>query len=225
MSADDTIAPGQLDKIARHALVFQKYVFRRAWGIYYAVWTVAITIFALGYLIPFVSVFPASIAWVPYALLYGGVGLIAGVASFWIFASAWRTLELRRAVGEHNEKLGRKYILLIALWWTAMYAAIGISFTFFEGRAFTVLYGALFLIEIFLVFQLRACFPNRIPTEGKIALASYGFSSTLSLAVSVLGLDPVIYTPIWIVTIAAWFYSSLYALRHAPDELVELTRW
>jgi hypothetical protein len=225
MSADDTVAPGELEKIALHALVFQKYVFRRAWGIYYAVWTVAIIFFAFGYLIPFVSAFPASASWVPYALLYGGVGVIAGVASFWIFGSAWRTLELRRLIRERNEKLRRKYVLLIALWWTAMYAAIGISFTFFEGHAFTVLYGALFLIEIFLIFQLRACFPGGLPTEGKIALASYGFSSTLSLVVSVLGLDPVLYTPIWIVTVAAWFYSSLYALRHAPDELVELTRW
>jgi hypothetical protein len=225
MSADDTIAAGELEKIARHALVFQKYVFRRAWGVYYAVWTVAITIFAFGYLFPFASLFPASLVWVPYALLYGGVGLVAGVASFWIFASAWNTLELRRAVGENKEKLRKKYVFLIALWWGAMYVAIGVSFTLFEGHAFTVLYGALFLIEIFLVFQLRASFPYRMPSEGKIALVSYGFSSSLSLVVSILGFDPVLYTPIWIVTIAAWFYSSLYALRHAPDELVELTHW
>lgn len=225
MSVDDTVVPGELEKIARHALIFQKYVFRRAWGIYYAVWTTAITIFTFGYRLPFSALFPASVAWIPYALLYAGVGTLAGIASFWIFGSAWRTLKLRRVVGEPNKRLRRKYFLLIVLWWAATYAAIGISFTLFEVHAFTVLYGALFLIEIFLFYQLRTSFPNSMPPEGKIALASYGFSSTLSLVVSILGINPVLYTPLWIVTIAAWFYCSVYALRHAPDELVELTRW
>lgn len=225
MSTDDSLTPGQLETIARHALTFQKYVFRRAWGVYYGVWMVAITIFIFGYQFPFMSIFPAGMAWIPYSILYGGVGIIAGIASFWIFGNAWRTLKLRKAVGIRDEKFRRKYVLLIMLWWAAIYAAIGVSFTFFEGQAFTVLYGALFLIEIFLFYQLRASFPNRMPAEGKIALASYGFSSTVSLVVSVLGLNPVLYTPLWIVTIAAWFFSALYALRHAPDELVELTSW
>lgn|SRR5487761_112706 len=223
MSSDDSLTPGRLETIAHQALSFQRYVFRRAWGIYYAVWTVAIAVFTFGYQIPFLSEFPANVAWIPYAILYGGVGTIAGLASFWIFGNAWRTLELRRAVGIREEKYRRKHILLIILWWVAIYAVIGISFTLFEGQAFTVLYGALFVVEIFLFYQLRASFQDRLPTEGKIALVSYGLSTTISLAVSVLGLNPVLYTPLWIITIAAWFYSALYALRHAPDDLVELT--
>src|SRR5487761_1523625 len=203
MSSDDSLTPGRLETIAHQALSFQRYVFRRAWGIYYAVWTVAIAVFTFGYQIPFLSDFPANVAWIPYAILYGGVGTIAGLASFWIFGNAWRTLELRRAVGIREEKYRRKHILLIILWWVAIYAVIGISFTLFEGQAFTVLYGALFVVEI--------------------SLVSYGLSTTISLAVSVLGLNPVLYTPLWIITIAAWFYSALYALRHAPDDLVELT--
>jgi hypothetical protein len=222
----------QLEGIARRALTFQRYIFRRAWGLYYAVWAAAITVFVFGYLIPPTLGFSgASFGWLTYALLYGGVGTAAGVESANIFRNARRALQLRRTISHDNlsamqgKKFGRKSWLHIIpwIWWAGFYVIIFFLFTLFPRGAFSGLYASLFLVEVFIYFELKLCFPKKIPFEGKAALASYGASTLLSLAVSFLSTTfSFLFTALWVPTICVWVFCALYALRHAPDELTEL---
>jgi hypothetical protein len=45
--------------------------------------------------LPLQSLLPQTMSWIPYALLYGGAGWGAGIATAWIFIKAARTERLR----------------------------------------------------------------------------------------------------------------------------------
>ncbi len=216
--SDNSITRTQLEAIAERALTFQRYVFRRAWGIYYAVWAAAITVFSfIGYL-----PLSQSDVWLVFPLFYGGVGLLAGLASTWIFSNALRTLRLRRVLAKDEGRGHRKYYGILLGWWVTFYALIGASFAFFATHAMSILFASLFSVEIFIYYQLKLSFSNKMPFEGKLALISYGFSTTFSFVVSIFSNNTTLFSVAWGTTIIAWLFCALYALRRAPEELAAL---
>jgi len=217
--SDDNLSAGKLEEIATQALIFQRYIFRRAWGTYYAVWSAAFTVFIFSNLLPFQSLVPSGLLWITYAVLYGGVGLAAGFATISIFKNAHRTISLRKIVGTYRETEGRRYALMW-FWWLGLYAIIFLSFAFFPREALSILFALLFTIEIYIYYSLKFSFQESIPIEGKIALASYGFCILFSFFASLFTNDFVPFGIVWGITIAAWLFSALYALRRASDELV-----
>ena len=216
--SDNSITRTQLEAIAERALTFQRYVFRRAWGIYYAVWAVAITVFSFnGYLL-----LSQSDARLVFPLLYGGVGLLAGLASTWIFRNAPRTLRLRRVLAKDEGKGHRKYYGILLGWWVAFYALIVASFALFATHALSILFASLFSVEIFIYYQLKLSFSNKMPFEGKLALISYGFGTTFSFVASLFSNNTPLFGIAWGTTIVIWLFCALYALKHAPEELAAL---
>ncbi len=223
MSDDDLITHPQLEQIAGRALRFQRYVFRRAWGVYYAVWAAAIAAFSFGY--PVISLIPppANLPWIPYALFYGGVGIIAGFASAWIFRNAAKTAHLRTAL-QPNRNVRWQY-RLIGIWWLAFYVIIGISFTYFSAYAITIFFAMLFSVVGFVYYLLRFSFDKEIPVEGKLAVISYGAATAVSFVASIFT-PATNYVPTsvaWFVAIVVWLFCALYSLKRAPEELVELS--
>jgi hypothetical protein len=77
--SEDWLSAPELEQIANRALKFQRYTFRRAWGIYYALWATGITAFAFGGLL--LNYISPSFAWPVYALFYGSIGAITSLAS------------------------------------------------------------------------------------------------------------------------------------------------
>ncbi|MDG6991436.1 MAG: hypothetical protein JRM99_08495 [Nitrososphaerota archaeon] len=219
---EEPLSPSQLREVGERALTFQRYVYRRAWGAYYAVWSAAFFAFSLGGELPLFALVPAGVSWAPYALLYGGVGLGAGVATLWVFRGANRAISLRNAIGRHPRTGGRRYYALIWVWWLGFYVLAFASFTFVPAEALSVLYASLFTVEVFIYFGLKVSFQDRTPFEGRLALVSYGVAVTLSFVASLFTSEPLFFEVVWGVTTATWLFCALLALSRAPEELAEL---
>lgn len=220
--AEEALTAERLEEIGGRALTFQRYIYRRTWGTYYAIWAAAFAIFAYLNQAPIWSLVPQSLTWVPYVLAYGGTGWGAGIATAWIFTRAYRTVSLRRAINPLSQTRSQRRWALMWVWWAAFYVIAFVSFAFFQSQAFTVLFALLFSVEIFIYSTLRLSFPDGIPFEGKLALATYGAcvvgSFTASFFTSAFGFFGIA----WGATCIIWLFCALYALNHAPEELVEL---
>ncbi|MGI0086106.1 MAG: hypothetical protein ACREBQ_13585, partial [Nitrososphaerales archaeon] len=173
MTEDSSLTAPQLEGIAKRALTFQRHIFRRAWGTYYALWSVAFAVFAFGNELPLQTLVPQNLAWIPYIVMDVGVGLAAGIATAWIFNKAHRTISLERIVMTDQGMGGRRYSL-IWIWWLGFYVIAFLSFSVFPKGALSILYAMLFAVVIFIYYTLKLSFQSKTPLEGKLALASYG---------------------------------------------------
>jgi hypothetical protein len=217
--SEEIVSEAKLREIAERVLTFQRYIYRRAWATYYAVWSAAFVSFALGTVLPLESIVPRNIDWVPYAVLFGGVGLAALFATFLIFKSAYRTISLRNVAGASPHMGGRDFALV----WVGFYAVVFVSFFFFQREALSILYALLFLVEIFIYYSLRFSFQDKTPFEGRLALASYGSCSVFGFFASLFFTSGfLVFGIAWGITGAIWVFCALYAHSHAPEELVEL---
>jgi hypothetical protein len=185
------------------------------------VWAIAYIVFAFVWELPLGSLLPGYFSWVPYAIIYGGTGLCAGLATMWIFGNAHRTISLRKAVGLYRSLGGSGIALMWALW-VGFDIAAGLIFFFFPKEALSILYAMLFIVEIFIYYALKFSFPNKIPFEGILALVSYGACVVLSFFVSLITTSYLIIDIGWGVTIAVWLFCSFYGLWKAPEELEPL---
>ena len=211
----------ELEEIGQRALTFQRYIFRRAWGAYYAVWATAFVIFIFGGQLPIGSLFPQNLASVPYIALYIATGWGAGLATASVFNNAHRAMPLRRAMGSVRGWGGRRWALMW-VWWVAFTALATISFAFFQAGAPVILYALLSPVEVFIYYSLRISFGERMPLEGTLALISYGACIALSILASMFAGGFAFSEAIWGVATLVWVYCSLFALWHAPGELVDL---
>jgi len=157
-----------------------------------------------------------------FGSLYGCIGLTAGLATTRIFGNAYRTLRLRKILGEEDGRDRRRVYTFLFGWWGAFYILMGFSFAFFGQHALPILFASLFSIEIFIYYQMKLSFPNKIPFEGTIALISYGIGTTYSFVVSLFTDNLIILTLGWLTVVVIWLICSLYALRHAHEELAAL---
>jgi MFS family permease len=213
------ITAQELEQIANRALKFQKYIFRRAWGVYYAVWAAAIAAFSFAF--PVFNAFLPSLPWEVYVAYYGGIGIVAGFASVWIFNNAAKTAKLRRIL-KPDTKLRLKYRLM-GLWWLAFYVIILLAFTYYSVHALTILYAMLISVAIFVYSQLRFSFSTDLPIEGKLAVASYASSALISFSFSLFTQNGLPGAIAWLGTVIVWLFCAMYSLKRAPEELVELS--
>jgi hypothetical protein len=219
--AEETLSAVQLEEIGQRALTFQRYIFRRAWGAYYAVWAAAFVLFIFGGQLPLGNLFPQNLAWVPYVALFAGTGWAASLATASVFNSAHRAVFLRRAMGSMRGWGGREWALMW-MWFVAFTALAFVSFAFFQPQAPVIIYGLLSSVEIFIYYSLRISFGEKLPSEGLLALVSYGACITLSIVASLLAGGLAYTGAIWGAETIVWVYCSLFALWHAPGELTDL---
>jgi hypothetical protein len=217
----ETLEVTQLEALAQRALIFQNYIMRRAWGIYYAIWAIAITVFlSLPTLVQsFVPI--AMIGWPIYATAYSLVGCMAGIATFRLFSGAGRTIALRRVVSREEQ---RRYWFIPLLWVLAFYSIVGSAFAFSAVHAMAILFVSILSIDVYLAYALKRTF-QRITFEGKLAVASYGFGALVGLSTTFLIDLPFLNmysTLVWGAVPIVWVFCSVYALYHASEELVGL---
>jgi hypothetical protein len=199
--------------IVQRNLAFQRYVFRRSWGIYY------------GML--------AAVTAVIIFLSWAGLGLIVGltsgltvimvliVSTLLLFRKSYRTVELRQSI--RLERRSRRQRLLTWLCILTFFSSIIITPIFLPSYFSVILYATEIPFPfIILYYGLKLAFPEKIPIEGALVVMSYAFIVILSLVLSAIALATGVSTPIlfpWIATVLLWFLASFYAILHARDEL------
>lgn len=206
----------QLEQLAEKALVFQTYVLRRAWGVYYSVWSFAVSFWIilpviLGKLYPDA---PSTL----YFVLYSLIGMLAGSATARIFSNAWRTLALRRII--RRERKRPKRILLYRFWWIPIYAIMIFAFVFERFYFYTLFLLLLTSVDIMVYYELKISF-SRLPFEGLLAIVSYAVSLAIGLYSSLISNGYLFFVIAWAPMVISWFICSLYALYHAPESLVK----
>lgn len=206
-----------LKLLALKALKFQHYILRRAWGLYYAVWSLS---FILWMLLPYsVSVFYPNAGFYAYLFAYSLPGLVGMVVASWIFGKARRTIELRSLTfGRERRKKLASAINLIP--WLLFFAIIISALVFSRSTFYYVYSGFLVIFDYFIYKALKYSF-ERIPLEGYIAIATF----TSSIAITAIALNFTrsyyIINLGWAISVVGWLFSSIYSLYHAPESMVE----
>jgi hypothetical protein len=219
--AEQNLSLAELESIGKKALLFQSYVLRRAFGEYYAAWAVALFCFLLipelvfsqfGYVLwAEACVFGADVA----------IGIVTTVFTRRSFQKSARTAALRRTLRANARGMGGRYTLF--LWWGVFAALAALALLFSSIIAYSLLYGILLVIDLLLYTWLRRSFPDGIPGEGKLAVVTYGGGAVASFVLSLLNGYSIFSGAPWAVVVAVWLFSSMYAFKRAPEELVDLS--
>lgn len=208
---------GLLGRAAGRALVFQSYLIRRAWGVYYAIWAAALVTF---------FVFPASVAAaypslppvgeLLYYLPIVVVVVLAIWATSWSFGQTFRALRFRQALRSEAPRHWHFYIVLavgLAIFALVTWVAFVNSFA-----GLLVLDACLGVVNLWILVAVRDAF-SRVPPEGTIAVGTYAISVVGSAAALLLTHSQSWFGAFWIVAIIGWAFSAVYALYHAAEEM------
>ncbi|MEM0288140.1 MAG: hypothetical protein QXG05_08255 [Nitrososphaerota archaeon] len=203
--------------VAERALKFQQYILRRAWGLYYAVWSLA---FILWVFLPYsLSIYYPAAGAFPYLVAYTTPAIIGMAATTWIFKRAKATIELKKVAGRIENKkrpfYRRNYIYFL------LFLAILSSAIIFPRHIFYLIYIAfLILVDFEIYWSLKDSF-QKIPAEGYLAVLTLALSISLTAIAFILLESFVLLFLGWIPSIAGWLFCSLYSLYHAPESMVE----
>lgn len=205
----------ELKQIGWKALMYQRYILRRAYAYYYASWAFTILLYLT---IPLV--FP-QIGNFGLFVIYITIGIITTLFSGYVFRKARRRRELYGLLsGKRTYKLN---LVVLIVWWVAFILAIDFGYYYFRNADYLIVNLFLIFIAIFLAVQLRASFPEGIPFEGLLASFSFGLSASLGLLLSILGFSS-FSTVLWFFTVVCWFLSSYLSFERSQEEL-ELSRY
>jgi hypothetical protein len=212
------LTPSEIRRAAKRALTFQRYIFRRSWGIYYAVWATAFAMY--WFLLPgLVSILGLSSAENSYAILVSDlvVSIVAGWMSGRIIERARAVIFVREGVQLETNPFQRRRAWLAV--WCAYIMAILLTAAFFGSHLLSIAFGLATAVTLVFYYALKYSFPERMPLEGKLAVVVYGTATFSSFLISLLAISSNFYFPIWIATVSVWFGASLTSLLRAPDEL------
>lgn len=214
------VDPVELRNAAKRALLFQRYILRRAFGILYAIsaFALAIEIILPFALQPFLGT--SSWFWFIYAAAVSIIGIMIAAIPILILDKATRTIALRNAMNS-QESSRRNQWILTALY-AVFYVLVAACFVIFTSESFTIIYGLLIGLDALVIIQLMSMFSNDIPIEGKIAALAFGASAVTSFVLSILVPTLSLAAP-WIILCFVWLFCALYALKKAPEEWVEWT--
>lgn len=225
MSSDDFNSPSlsvsDVRVATRRALAFQRYIFKKAWGLYYAIWA---STFAVYFFLPTIL---STAGLSPnlgndYLLLVIdlAVSIAAGAASGRIIERARNAAFVRSAV-QASPSIFERRKKLFAAWWIIYFSLMIGAAILFSAHLLSIVFGLATSGTLVFYYALKACFQERLPDEGLIAISVFGLAATVSFVLSLFNPSATFYALVWGITILVWFSASLYTLLHATEELVD----
>ncbi len=213
----ETIRPEELGRLAGRALVFQAYLLRRAWGVYYLIWSAALVGF---FVVPGVLTGPlAPTTDIELVLYYGylvGVIALAVWGTSWAFSQSARAAWLRDVLEGRRRSRQRFFQIL---WISLAIAGAVFAVSYFSSYAgLLVLDAALGGIILWVLVQVRLWF-HPPPPESALAIGSYATSVLSSALALVLTREQALYSVLWLIATVGWAVAGAYALYHAPEEM------
>jgi len=213
MARESAASPIEIKKIAERALLLQSYLLRRAWGVPYAAWSLAL----------FVTVFvsPSEPDVALRLIVDIAVSGTALVAVLWEFRRARDTADVRNAIINVRRSKPLGYRVLLPTWVT-IYAIAILTVIFFRPQAVLVLVAVYGTLAAYFYYSLRMSFPLRLPPEGKIALSSLAVAAIVSVGLLPLLGHPAPYGILWGMIVALWGFASAYARTRRPPAPTEV---
>ncbi len=217
-----TLSVSEVRRATKRALIFQRYIFKRAWGIYYAVWASTFAIyFFLPSLLSLIRLSP-NLGNDYYLLIIDlAVSVVAGAASGRIIERARMASFVQSSFQRPKPSLFQRRKKLFAIWWIAYFSAIIVSDVLFRAHLVSIVFGLATTGTLVFYYALKMCFQESMPREGVIAISIFGIAATSSFVISLFNTSSILYATIWGVTILVWFGASFYSLLHIDEELTE----
>lgn len=184
---------------------YRERVLRRAWGVYYAIWSAA-TICFLG--VAAAALRFSSVHDHPALALFEDlfIGIVAGLVTLRYFRGVWQETHFPLW------KVGRGFIVSFLLFVVGL-TSIGI---YPSTGSFFLLGGILFTDSAILWWQLKWSL-GRLPAEGIMAVGALILSSLGSVAVLLFTGNVSYYGLMWLVTVIAWSCCAVYAFIYTDN--------
>lgn len=219
----DNLDSDKIIQINQRALNFERFILRRAFGLYYLVWALAILEF-IGTPLIFEHIYSNLTYFIIIYLIGYFITLVIGISlSRTIFLKVFRTYKFQyRRIYNDKKKIYYLYPLLIVFILTFSY--IFQKPFFFQGLYVYIINLLLFAFGFKLFKYIKISF-QKVPPEGYIAFYTYNASAAGSIVFfiisSALFKNLVLYSFIpWALALFGWFCCAFYAIYHAPDEVV-----
>ncbi len=211
MAEDKAVSSDQVKQVTQKALVIERYILRRAWGLCYAVLATEMALILL-FDILFYRLSSDYNLFVPLAF-NTSVSIFGVAVVTWVFKKAYDAMLVRREIADSIwAKLLRPS--WVAVLWIAYYLPIIIAIIFLRPIAAIVLYGGIATSVGPFYFSLKISFPERLPREGIAVLAAFAFCALGNLTVFLL--KGTVVPLLWVLMIAVSAVASAYAYRQKP---------
>jgi hypothetical protein len=207
----------EIGKAAERALEYQRYIFRRTYGIYYSVWAAAMVLLEVTNLSAAIGLTGNLAAGVELAVSVIVLAAAVGATAL-IFRDARRTLGLRKALGRRRGSYARYFVG----WIVGLYVVIAVADLLVPAYSYAIVYALLLPVPFVIYFMLGIGFPGGRPVEGLVALTAFGAAAVINLAISLSGIDSWVVGWVWAAAAVVWFLAAFYALFRAPEELEAL---
>ena len=210
----------QLICVGNRAVVMERYLLKRAWGIYYAIWALSILLFI--YLPNLLNpIRPVLLQDIAFGSSYAVIIAVSGYVSGWVFSRVARAAKLQ---GDLAGNFGRNfkdtilnYTTLILLFLLVILLATGF-FKFFVGLFMEAV--ILILVAVY-VYRWVTRSLGKVPPEAAMAIITFILSDIFSTVSVIVTRGAFYYADIWIPTVAAWFLASIISFANAGDELLQ----
>jgi len=216
----EDISPKQIKQAAEKALVIERYILERAWGLCYA--AVAAEIVLITFL-PSIILFlglPAE-SFLIVAIVVNTAASIVGAAMIaWIFKKAYNSMLVRREIVDSNwTKLLRPS--LIVLVWTAYYLPILAAIFLLRHDFLVFRFGLLATTVVPLFFVLKGSFPERLPRESVAVVSALAIYTLGGFVASLLKANAGFYLILWVIFLVVLILASAHARRRKPPVSLE----
>lgn len=206
-------SPLEIKAIAARALGLQRYLLRRAWGVLYATWSIALFLTNFGAVFE-VPLGLSIVERIVVSMLASGTALIITLRAF---REIGDTVEIRRLVTGGKWRGVLRYRVLVPSW-VAFYLVLFLSIFLFgvqrDPLALTLVVHTVYAgFWVFLCYAFRLSFEKKMPAEGVAALSAFGVATAGSilndLSFGIIG----VYVLLWGTAIAVWVVSAFHARR------------
>ncbi len=216
----EDVSPEQIKQIAQRALIIERYILERAWGLCYA--AVAAEIVLIPFL-PVIILFlglSAGYFLVVAIVVNTAVSIVGAAMVAWIFKKTYNSMLVRREIVDSiwTKLLRPSWIALV---WTAYYLPI-LAAIFLLRHEFLVFRFGLLATTVFpLFFALKGSFPERLPRESIAVVSALTIYTLGGFVVSLLKANVGFYLILWVIFLVVLILASAYAHRRKPPTPLE----
>jgi hypothetical protein len=216
----EDVSPEQIKRVAEKALVIERYILERAWGLCYA--AVAVEIVLIPFLPLIVLFLGLSDGYflVVAIVVNTAVSIVGAALVAWIFKKSYNSMLVRREIVDSiwTRLLRPSWIALV---WTTYYLPI-LAAIFLLGHEFLVFRFGLLATTVFpLFFAFKGSFPERLPRESIAVVSALTIYTLGGFVVSFLKANAGFYLILWVIFLVVLILASAHARRRKPPISLE----
>ncbi len=200
------------------AVHLDRYLQRRAWGIYYSIWALSFFLFAfLTYPIELIpQEYLRDVAYIfSYTIIIAVAGYVTGVVfSKAIKLSKFENTIFRKYQANKPKNFSMSYIMLLII--VALVITGTLLLRNFAGLFLITSFLA--LLDIYIYRMIRKSL-GRLPPEAIAAVSVFMLSDLGGALATVILRSAYYFGYFWIPTIIVWFLASVYSIYNASEEL------